>query len=400
MADLLNDNGLTVKTANEIREDLVNGFKEVYGSDINLDSNTQDGQIIDIFTQINTDMRELAMGVYNSMNPDLVRGKLQDVRFRINNLFRKQGSFTEIPITLKLTETVTLNGLDANYYDIDASAYGFTDDSGNVYYLIDTVTLEPGEHIKLFRAKEQGDINPAIRTVVNPLTIIKGVQSGSNESGAVTIGTIEETDEEFAERRQHSLEISAQNSCDALQSQLLDIDGVTQAFVYEHDYVNYPTGIDEDGIPLHYIWVIVEGGANSDIAETIYKNTCGVGTIGDIDIEILSASKQMKTYKFDRVVSTPLYIKFTLKQTETGLVYDYDAIKDYIANNLTYDVNEFAETSKITQICAEAINVNGGCAVPVNVQISLNNTEWVNYIASTSKKHKFTVDSTRITIEV
>ena len=70
--DLLNENGLTVKTANNIRDELVEDFQNIYGSDINLDSNTQDGQIIDIYTQMNTDIRELAMSIYNSINPDMV----------------------------------------------------------------------------------------------------------------------------------------------------------------------------------------------------------------------------------------------------------------------------------------------------------------------------------------
>ena len=50
--DKLDENGLTLKTANDIRDELVNGFKSIYGDDIILDSNTQDGQVIDIYTQM------------------------------------------------------------------------------------------------------------------------------------------------------------------------------------------------------------------------------------------------------------------------------------------------------------------------------------------------------------
>ena len=114
MPDLLDENGLQVATSEEIQTDLENGYKAIYGDDIAIGSNTQDGQLIDIFTQINTDLRELTMEVFNSFNPTACRGRIQDVRYALNNLTRKGGTFTIVPITIVVNKTVTLQGLDAN----------------------------------------------------------------------------------------------------------------------------------------------------------------------------------------------------------------------------------------------------------------------------------------------
>ena len=49
-------------------------------------------------------------------------------------------------------------------------------------------------------------------------------------------------------------------------------------------------------------------------------------------------------------------------------------------------------------MCLEAINANGGGGVPVNVEISVNGSTWVDYLTVVDKKHKFTVTDTNITI--
>jgi hypothetical protein len=181
-------------------------------------------------------------------------------------------------------------------------------------------------------------------------------------------------------------------------AQLYALDGVSQAFVYGHDYENYPSGDDADGIPLHYIWVIVEGGANSDIGTVIYANIGGAGTVGAIDVDVPTSSGQVYVSKFDRVESSDLHIKFEIQRTVADFIFDDASIKTYISENLTYNANEYAETSKVTAMCLEAINANGGGGVPVNVEISNDGSTWVDYLTVATKKNKFVVSDTNITI--
>lgn len=398
MPDILNENGLQVKTSNEIQAELETAYKEIYGNNINLDSNTADGQLIGIYTQANTDLRELLTEVYNSMNPDMVRGQIQDVRYEINNLTRKGGTFTIVPLTLTVKSTVTLNGLDADYNDATATAYGASDNNGNQYFLIDSATLTAGTHTLPFRAQNVGLVQPVIGTITNQIYTLTEVTSIINNSAPTSLGIDQETDEVFALRRERSTENRSQNSIDAMRGQLLELDGVTDAYVYNHDYENYPNGTDADGIPLNYIWVIVEGGANTDIGTVIYANSGGAGMKGAISVNTVTASGQTFTSKFDRITAVPLYIRFDLQETVKATIFDMDGIKQYIADNLVYSINELAETSKPTEVARQAIIVNGGNGVPINLEISTNGTTWLDYIPCPAKDNKFTIDTSRITI--
>jgi hypothetical protein len=230
------------------------------------------------------------------------------------------------------------------------------------------------------------------------VTVVQGVTSVNNASAPTTVGVNQETDEAFALRREKSYEYRSQNSNDAMLAQLYALDGVSQAFVYGHDYTNYPSGDDADGIPLHYIWVIVEGGANSDIGTVIYANVGGAGTVGAVSTNVPTSSSQVYVSKFDRVESSDLHIKFQIQPTVSGFIFDDASIKTYISENLTYNAYQYASTNEVDAKALEAINANGGGGVPVNVEISSNGSTWVDYLTVATKKNKFVVSDSNITI--
>ena len=399
MPDLLDENGLQVATSEEIKTQLENGYKTIYGDDIAIGSNTQDGQLINIFTQINTDLRELTMEVFNSFNPTACRGRIQDVRYALNNLTRKGGTFTIVPITIVVNKTVTLQGLDANYNDVNATSYAIADDNGNQYFLIDTTTLTTGTHILPFRAQNIGLVQPVLNTITNQVTIVNGVTSVNNASAPTTIGENQETDDEFAIRRERGLENQSQNAIDAILGQLLELDGLTQAAVYNHDYANYPSSTDADGIPLGYIWVIAEGGSNAEIATVIYANMAGSGTKGSVSINVPTASGQILGVNFDRPIAVPLYIKFNFQHTnDEPMFIAEDNIKAYIAQNLQFKINQYADSAEMVTVAQEAIEANGGGGVCTYLEISTDGVTWTEFIDSASKQNIFTVDASNITI--
>lgn len=59
MPDIIDENGLQVKTFDEILQELKDGLRAIYGNDINLDQNSPDGQMVGIIAQVATDLREL-----------------------------------------------------------------------------------------------------------------------------------------------------------------------------------------------------------------------------------------------------------------------------------------------------------------------------------------------------
>ena len=155
---------------------------------------------------------------------------------------------------------------------------------------------------------------------------------------------------------------------------------------------------DETGTPPWTVWVIVEGGANADIASLIYENSCGLPTRGDVAVSVPTVSGEVFITNFDRANPVPLYIRFDFQATEDLETIDFSGIKNSIVENLTYNLNETAETSKVTQAAADAIITNGGGGYALDVEISTDGSDWKDYIPSASLQDKFVVDATRITI--
>lgn len=394
--DELTAAGLLTKDNNTLVSDLQTGLQNIYsvnGENLNFDSNTPDGQFVQIVAELGTVLRELITDVYNSCDPDKCVGAVQDNRYQINYLTRNAGAYTLQNIAITAIKTITLQGLDGSFNDENA-AYAVSDDSGNIWYLVDTTTIYSGTTVLEFRAKNKGVIIPTINTITNQVTIVEGITAVNNTVGATSIGFEEESDSDFRIRRARSTSIRGQNNEDTMLSQILDLNGVVAANIH----VNRNNTTDSTGTPAHYIWVIVEGGANTDIAEIIYSNLGGTGTKGSVSVTLNSAALQPVTINFDRATVVPLYIQFDVQPITSIGEINIDDVKNYIATNLTYTIGENAETSKVTDICADAMLSDGGNGYALNVKISTDGTNWEDYIAVSSIADKFTPDASRIII--
>ena len=377
MSDTLNENGLQLATATELLEDLETKMKSVYGEDIVLDSSTPDGQWLNILVQKGVDVRGLISQLYNSFNPDNAQGALLDQRCAINNVYRKAGTFTTVNVNITTNTTVTLQGLDSNYNSIDGTGYTIQDDAGNRFILANTQTLTAGTTSVLFRAETMGEVIVLPNTITTPVTIVLGVVSVNNPTVASFVGSDEETDANLRARRRQSVALGSFGYLNGLQAALLQLDGVSDAKVYEND-----TNVtDADGIPAHSIWVVMDGGGADDIANTIYaKKTPGCGMKGNITYNITTPANMTFTARWDEADTIPLYIKFDIQPTTSGITFDEDSIKDYIEKNLSFKIGDYVETATITTIAQEAIENAGGNGYAISVLVSDGDVDWVEYL--------------------
>lgn len=396
MADFINETGLTVSTYSELLTLIQDSLNATYAKDgdlINFDSSTPDGQFTNILAQIGSDVRELITEVYNSFDPDKCSGVVQDVRYSLNFLTRKGGTFTIQNIDVTANRTVELQGLDGSYNDVNASSYTVSDNAGNNWYLIDTTTITTGTTSLPFRSQNLGLVQPTVGTITNQVTKVLGVTSVINSTAPTTLGENQESDEEFRIRRNRSTAINGQNNYDAMTGQLLALDGITDVYVH----VNSDDTTDSTGTPAYTVWVIAEGGANSDIANIIYANSGGLPTRGNVSVDTVTVSGEEVTVNFDRANPVPLYIRFDVQNT-SGINVDFDTVKSEIVQNLSYSLGAPAETSAITNVASSALLTLGSGLYALNVEVSTDGTTWTDFIASSSLQNKFVVDATRITI--
>lgn len=369
MTDSLNYEGLSLKTKSELLSEIQQNLQVMYspnGEEIDFSSSSPDGQFSNLLATIGTVHRELLASIYNATDPSKCDGSQQDSKYQLNYLTRKGGSYTTQNIAITAVQTVTLQGLDGSYNDNTSTAFTISDNAGNLWYLIDTTTIFAGTTSLPFRAAEIGEIVPTIGTITNIVTIIPGIVSVNNVVGYTILGAKQESNLEYRLRRDRSTTNQGSNNEDAIVGQILALDGVNDCTVW----VNDTNTTDSTGTLPNHIWVIADGGANTEIADIIYSNKGGCGTRGSITVPIATISAQTLNINFDRPIIKALYIKFDLHAMIDPEQINKQGIIEYIAQNLTYEISEDAETSKITTIAAQAIENGGGGAYALNVEIS------------------------------
>lgn len=303
MANALSSTGLTTATRAELIASLTASFQTIYGSDIDLSSNSPDGQMLNIFVQSVLDVEDLLAQIYNSFDPDNAIGAILDQRVAINGIQRQAGTYSTQLITVTVGQALNIYGLDQNTQPV----YTVADNAGNRWQLLTTHNFAaPGSASLLFQAAIPGAIQSAINTITVPVTIVLGVTSVNNPTTYTTLGLNEETDAVLKIRRQKSVSLASQGFLAGMLAAVKNVTGVTSAFVYE----NTGSATNVDGVPGHSIWVIVAGNpAAADIAQAIYtKRNAGCGMFGASKYIVTQVDGSQFVIAWDAVVTQDLFI--------------------------------------------------------------------------------------------
>ena len=113
---------------------LTAGYQSIYGSGINVGSDTADGQLINIYAQTQADGADLLLQVNASFDPDQAVGVLLDQRCAINGIQRMGGTYTVTNMTIVTSTSVNLYGIDQTAQP----AFTVADNQGNQYQLQQT----------------------------------------------------------------------------------------------------------------------------------------------------------------------------------------------------------------------------------------------------------------------
>lgn len=311
MPNILDATGLQVSTRAELVAYLTAKFQEIYGVDINLASDTPDGQMMNIYVQGYLDVLDLLVQVFNSFDPDNAIGLVLDQRLAINGVVRRAGTYTVTPIDITNTASVNLYGLDQT----TETPFTVRDNAGNQFYLMVTqLGLSVGTHSLAFRAAVPGKQLTTPNSITTAVTIIPSVSNIVNPSGYTVLGTDEELDGAVKVRRQRSVSIASQGYYEGLVASLENLPGVTSAYVYEND----TDFTDSDGTPAHSIWVIVAGSAlPEDIANVIYrKRNAGAGMRGGQSYNIIRVDGTTKEIRWDNVILQNAFVFFTVSSID------------------------------------------------------------------------------------
>jgi len=386
MPNILNADGLQIQTSAEIVAELTEGLKAIYGDNINVEPNSPDGQVINLIAQAKLDVLELTNQVYTSFDPDEAIGTQLDDRVGINGIQRNPGTYTIQTVQITVDRALTLPGLDT----APLAPFTVSDGNGNLFYLLTTASpVAAGVADYVFRAARLGAVETIPNTISTIVTIKLGVVSVNNSGGATSTGIVEETDYALRIRRRNSVSLPSIGYFEGLLGALLTLDGVIAASLFE----NITGTTDGDGIPGHSIWVIVLGGTNADIAQTIYvKRNAGCGMKGSVTENVTQLDGSTFAVKFDRPTNEDLYIEFDVDPITGPLDEDY--IREQLLERLSYGINEKADTTTIVSLVRE-IAPNASVS---NEGVSDDDITYVPLLSTTGKNYQFIIASDRIKI--
>lgn len=384
-------NGLVTQELDEILTSLITQFMEIYGQDINLAQNSPDGQWLNILAQEKKDILDLFTSYYNNLDPDRVVGIPQQILYKLNGLTINAYTYSYVYVTVNVSEDVTLQGLDDNIESADGTGYTVRDTNGNRWILAETQELSAGSYTLNFRSAELGAITALANTINIMETVLKGVTSVNNPAGNYITGNQGETSAQFRQRRNRAMAVPSQGFEESLQSQMLNLPNVTQCKVY-----NNRKDTTENNIPPHTTWVIVEGGSTDDIGRVIYNNLPpGIPMKGEQSVEITKQNGDIETVYYDLPSAVPLYIRATIQSFDAAPDENY--IKTQLAEALSYEIGQMAETANITTQLKEILSTG---ATAYNVEISANNSTWAEYLTPTGLNEFWSVGADNITLTV
>lgn len=396
MTDLnysIGKNGIQVPTLQEHIDWLSQQFKNIYGEDINLNSDTPDGQLINILAQAETDRDELLINTYNSLNIITAEGTNLDNLVATHGIKRRGGSYTTVAITLTFNKAnVVLQGLDNNYSAIESNAFTVSDNNGNQFYLITSYTsTEAGDAVLDFRAKNIGAVEIGLETLTNIITPQVGVIASINKSAPLFIGTDEETDTELKERYLITYGNGGQGSYQNIASSLYNIDGVIN-IQGENNIFEVESS---HGTPPHSIWLIIQGGAPATIARTIYNSIpAGCGMRGEQTFIITDIYGNDNIIKWDNPSYENLYIKFSISKKTTSSTIDINYLKESLINSLDLKMNNTVDINEIYSLLYQIQSD----LIYKNMQLSKDNTNWVDIVSNSNLNYIFTLTKENITI--
>lgn len=383
-------NGIVTQSLPEIITENTEAFKNTYGQNINVDSNSPDGQMINILSQIKKDILDLCVQYYNNLDTERVIGIPQQILYKLNNCILKAYTYSYVYVNVTVTQSVNLQGLDADIENPDGTGYTVSDGNGNRWILTESQTLVAGTHTLNFRAAELGNVTATPNTITIMETVIAGVSGVTNPANNYITGATGESDSEFRIRRNQTVSSPSQGFDDALQAQLLNLDNVTQAKVY-----NNRENTTQDGIPAHTVWVIVEGGLSQEIGQAIYANIPpGIPMKGTQTVSVQRPSGDFETVKYDVPTAVNLYVKMDI-QLLAGAI-DEDYIKSQLALQ-TFNIGQSAEGVYIATVVKDIVTTNGS---PYNVLVSTDGTNWAEIVTPSGLDEYFSISAANVTVNV
>lgn len=330
IAPVITDAGVIAPTYYEVVEFLKAEYRAIYGPDVYLDNDSQDGQWIGVIARVITDCGAACVNAVSTFSPKTATKEALSRNVAINGIRRAIPTYSTVDLTIGGTVgTVIKNGYA-------------TDENGTKWILPTTVTIPlDGVVIVTATAEKAGAIFATAGSINRIGKPTRGWMIVTNSTPS-TRGVAIELDVKLRQRQALSVANSAVSLEEAARGEILGLDGVTRCRTFS----NSKKVADTNGIPANSFCAVVYGGDSQEIAQVIKsKKSMGCDLYGNTNITLLNAYNEPEVISFYR--ATVVNISYVLNITANAS-YSADTA-DSIKELLAEYTNDLGIGDKITQ---------------------------------------------------
>ncbi|MBO2926642.1 baseplate J/gp47 family protein [Metapseudomonas otitidis] len=318
-APTISATGISAPTYAEVLAYLQQQFRSIYGDDIYLESDSQDGQFLAVIAAAINDSNAATVAAYNAFSPLTAQGAGLSKNVKINGIARAVATNSSVDLVLVGQAGTTITNGQAR------------DEADNLWALPASVTIPPaGEITVTATCTVVGDIDAAPGAISQIATPTRGWQSVTNPAAA-TAGAPVETDAALRARQATSVALPSRTVLEGTVGAVANLEGVTRYRAFEND----SDTTDANGLPRHSIALVVEGGDAAAIAQAIAaKKTPGTGTYGTTSQVVTDLYGVSRVIRFYRPTEDTAHVKINLTalagyNTSIGQAIQ-QAVADYI----------------------------------------------------------------------
>jgi uncharacterized phage protein gp47/JayE len=316
LSPYIDETGVHVPEYQEILDDLKARWREIFGQDLYLEADSQEGEMLQIFALACSDAYQFAVAAYQSFSPQTAQGAGLSRMVKINGIRRRPAARSQADVrVVGVAGTVILGGI-------------VEDVAGRKWNLPASVTIPyEGEITVAAVAQELGAVRAQPGEIRKIATPTRGWQSVENP-GPATPGAQVESDAELRQRQTYSVALPSSSVFEGILGAVASLSGVARLRGYEND-TDQP---DANGVPGHCVALVVEGGDPQEIATTIHrKKTPGTGTYGALNASVADKYGIVSDIRFFRPAIVPVAVDLEIRAYPGYSAEITDRIKDNLA---------------------------------------------------------------------
>ena len=253
--------GLFIPDVSDILSGRMTDMINALGGSASQSLSSPQGQIAQSDTEIIAQVYDKLLCLFNQVNPDFATGRLQDGIGKIYYLDRISAEGTVV--------TATCTGKVNTIIPAGSTAI---DINGYIYQSVDDATIPSGGSIDVSFVNQTTGPIPCGSSELNQIyRAVSGWDSITNASPGV-VGVDVESRIAFESRRTQSVARSSRGQNGSVLSSVLAVNGVLDAFVWSNrTSITVSYGSTNFPVAPHSIYICAFGGADADIAESIFK---------------------------------------------------------------------------------------------------------------------------------